>query len=153
MPTPGDREPMAPEFLRKMQAAVDAQQEGKRETLTAEPRPLTPEEEQIAREMMNEDGTMTRPAALAFVQHLAITHLQEQAVGFRAAAENVRIDPVGRADSSLIAELCEHVAESLIAANNAILSMQHAQQRRVQVAAPGGKLVAIPGSRLPQGGR
>ena len=110
-----------------------------------EQEPIEPQDEAAVKAMLNPDGSMTRPMAVAYVQHSLAEWASAVAVEFRATAADESKPEIDRKDAALCAEVAEATAKDLRLANTMIL----AQQQRVQAAS----VVRIPGTRLPGGAR
>jgi hypothetical protein len=110
---------------------------------------IVDESEAAVRAMLNDDGSMTKPLAMAYVQQKAIDLFDDLAAGYRLAAENQQAPEVDRKDAALCATCCDEAATAMRLATTMLLR----SQERVQVAPATATPIRVPGSKLPRGGR
>lgn len=114
---------------------------------------IVEESEAAVRAMLNDDGSMTKPLAMAYVQQNVVEFLKGEAQGFRCLAADESKPEVDRKDAALCAAACDDAAQAMKLSITVLL----AQQQRVQVAPATaiGKVtpIRVPGSKLPRGAR
>lgn len=83
--------------------------------------------EAVARATRDPALTMSRPEAIAYVQHLAITYLEGELMGIRAVGE-AATDPKDKADAALVCEEGANVVEALKRSNEVLMRGIHKVQ-------------------------